>query len=323
MFAKSDIRKITLAFEKARYHEVYFALGKAGLIHLSRFHEREAVTDAGLQAEESLIREVLSGTEYALNAMLLPPEQAEVSVQMADKTSDAASVEGIKKKIERALRLRVRIRQALDKVAEQIEYVAALSTMGIDPGMLKRARLVGMVFGTVENELWDPPPADRFMILKTGRYLSGIALPADLPDMLQFLKGHGFADKTDDLRMVPHENLKDRADTLKRRSDLIDGYIHRLKEEKGQELKQLNSAYRVYEQMLKAMRMSVFSSRTMFVTGWMEKRDKDRLTRIMKGICGDRFILSEQKDPDAPVRLMNMRLFKPFELLFYGFLSGE
>lgn len=315
MFVKSDIRKITIAFEKAFYHEVYLALGKAGMIHLSRFLERESVTDAGLQAEEALTREILSGTDYALNALLIQPEQAEVSAQMVDTSSNAAFVSKTKKTVERAVNLRVRIREAWGVVAQQIEYTDALSKLGIDPGMIKRARLVKTVFGTVEDAVWDVPSHERFMMTKTGRYVFGIALPADFPGMIQFLKGYGFIDKSDDVSQFPLENLKKRADTLKRRSEILDGYINSLKEERGQALKQLNSAYRAYEEMLKAMRMSLFSASAMFVTGWMEMRDKDRLLWIMQGLCGNRFVVSEQKDPDAPVRLMNIRLFKPFELL--------
>ena len=43
MFVKSDIRKITIALEKVFYSEVYLALGKAGIIHLARFQERDSV----------------------------------------------------------------------------------------------------------------------------------------------------------------------------------------------------------------------------------------------------------------------------------------
>jgi len=40
MFVKSDIRKITIAFDKEHQRRVYLALGKAGLVHLARFHEK-------------------------------------------------------------------------------------------------------------------------------------------------------------------------------------------------------------------------------------------------------------------------------------------
>jgi len=39
MFVKSDIRKITIALEKEFSAEVYLALGREGIIHLTRFEE--------------------------------------------------------------------------------------------------------------------------------------------------------------------------------------------------------------------------------------------------------------------------------------------
>lgn len=64
MFVKSDIRKITIAFDKEHQRRVYLALGKAGLVHLARFHEKDSLADGGLQGEESLTREILSATAY-------------------------------------------------------------------------------------------------------------------------------------------------------------------------------------------------------------------------------------------------------------------
>ena len=75
MFVKSDIRKITIAFDKAHQRRVYLALGKAGLVHLARFHEKDSVADGGLQGEEALTREILSATTYVLNALHLEPDE--------------------------------------------------------------------------------------------------------------------------------------------------------------------------------------------------------------------------------------------------------
>jgi vacuolar-type H+-ATPase subunit I/STV1 len=315
MFVKSDIRKITIALEKVFYSEAYLALGKAGIIHLARFQERESAADAGLQDEETLTREIISGTEYALNALIISPEEAEVSMPVVDKSQDAAFVSKTKKSIERAVRLRKVIQEASDAVARQIEYSDALRQMGIDPGTIKKARLVKIVFGAVDNVVWEIPSDERFMITRTGKYVFGVAIPANYPVMLQFLKVYGFTDKSADVREIPQEFLEKRAQTLRRRNEILDEYINRLKDERGQALKQLNSAYRSYEEMLKAMRMSLFSARAMFITGWMDMRDKERLVTILQEICGNRFILSERKDPDAPVRLLNVRWLKPFELL--------
>jgi len=315
MFVKSDIRKITIALEKAFYSEVYLALGTAGIIHPARFPERDAAAEAGLQNDETITREIISGTEYALNALLISPAEAEMSLPVFDKNKDAAFVSKTKKIIEKAVRLRKKIRESEDLIARQLEYGGALCEMGVDPSVLQEAQLVKIVFGTVADAVGEVPPDRHFVLSQTGNYVLGIALPSDFSGMLLFLKDHGFADKSSDISPAPLANLRKRLDVLKRREEIIDGYIDRLKEEKGQAVRTLNSTYRAYEEMLRAMRMSLFSARAMFISGWMDKKDDQRLVDILRGICGSRFILSERKDPDAPVRLLNMRLFRPFELL--------
>ena len=315
MFIKSDIRKITIAFEKAFYHEVYLELGKAGLIHLARFQERDSVTDGGLQAEEALTREVLSETTYILNALHILPDEAGSEVRLVNAVEDEAFARAVKKKLEYTARLRAKICEQQEILTREIQYAEALERMGIDAGAFKKGRILRTVFGTVENTDWQVPSYERFMIARTGHFVFGIALPAFAADMLQFLKENGFTDHSDELRPVALTTLAKRADALKRRVETLAAYVNRLKEEKGQAFRQMNADYRAYEEMLKAMRMSVFSSRAMFITGWMDARERTRLVEIMQTVCGGRFIVSDEQDRDAPVRLRNMRLFRPFELL--------
>ena len=325
MFVKSDIRKITIAFEKAFYHDVYLALGQAGLIHLARFQEKDSGTDTKLQQEEALTREILSAGLYALNALQLEPDETGGSVKNVNALRDEALASGTKKNLERAARLQAKIREARDILARNIQYAEAFNRLGIDSGMIKKARIVQAVFGTVENADWAVPPHERFIISRTGHYVFGMALPKYFADMMQFLKEIGFTNRSDEVCPIPLETLQKRDDMLRRRIDVLDACVRRLQEEKGQAIQQMYSNYRAYEEMLKAMRLSVFSVRAMFITGWMDSRERERLVGIMQTVCGDKFIVSEQKDPDAPVRLMNMWLFRPFELLVktMGMPSGN
>ena len=106
MFVKSDIRKITIALEKAFYSEVYFALGRAGIIHLSRFSQSSTGADAGLKDEEALTGEIVSQTEYALNALQIATAGAAgASMPPADKDGDAVFVSKTKKIFERTATL--------------------------------------------------------------------------------------------------------------------------------------------------------------------------------------------------------------------------
>lgn len=315
MFVKSDIRKITIALEKAFSSEAYFALGQAGIIHLAGFSQRYSMPDAELQQEEERTRKIISEAGYALSTLLISPAKAEVSVPPVDKIQDAAFVSRTRRIVERIMRLRANIRKAEDVAFRQIEYIDVLNGMGIDPGMINGARLVKTVFGTVDNAVEGILPDERFMLSVAGNYVFGLAAPEDFPAMLQFLKKYGFADKSVEISPMSREFLEKRIGTLRSRNEAIDEYISRLKEERGPVLLQLYGAYETYQEMLKAMHLSASSSKAMFITGWMDVRDKERLIAILQKICGDRFILSEHKDRTAPVRLLNLKLFKPFELL--------
>ncbi|MDO9530265.1 MAG: V-type ATPase 116kDa subunit family protein [Syntrophales bacterium] len=319
LFVKSDIRKVSIALEKVFYHEVYLELGKTGFIHLSRSQDSasDIMMEGGLKDEEAKSREILSGIEYVMNTLNIQPGEDSIHDKIRDTSQDEAFVSRIKSTIERTQRLRSRIQESLGFIAERISYLEALNRMGIDPGAIKTARLVKMVFGTVENTDWGVPVKENFVLAKAGRYVFGTALPKDISTMLQFLKAYGYTDKSDDIREASIEHLTHREDILRHRLEILDGYLNNLRDEKGHALMKLYGVYMGYEEVLKALRMSLFSSRSMFITGWMDITEKQRLFSILQGICSDKFIaiVSEQRDADAPVRLRNIRLFRPFELL--------
>ena len=79
------------------------------------------------------------------------------------------------------------------------------------------------------------------------------------------------------------EVLKRRADSLKRRLEILDRYVDSLSKKMGPELKQLYHSYKGYEEVLKAMRLSGFSAKAMFITGWMDARDKAKAYHHSQG----------------------------------------
>lgn len=315
MFVKSDIRKIIIAVEKTLCHEVYLALGQAGLIHLARFQEKDAVTDTGLQEEETLAREIASAVSYSLNALQIEREAKSANARLVDARKDKTFADETKNTLERVARLQNKIQDAREILEREIQHAKALNRMGISPEMIKNTGIVQTVFGAVEDMTDVMPVDERFVISRTGNYVCCLTLPRYWDDMLNFLKEIGFNNRSAEVSPVPLADLKKRADSLQRRAAAIENHILRLREEKGASLQQIYSDYKAYEEMLKAMRLSVFSSRAMFITGWMEASQKTRLIEIMQKICGNKFVLSERKDPHAPVRLLNRRLLRPFELL--------
>lgn len=315
MFVKADIRRVVIAVEKMHAQPVYLALGRAGIIHLARLEGGGPGMDAGLKEEEALTREILDGAAWSLNALGGEPGQAGLSGSGRDVHGDAACIARMKKTIERVQRLRMKVREQADISAQRIAGYAALERMGIDPGAFIRARLVHMVFGTVESTGWDLPAGARYLLPTADHAVCGIALPADGEAMLQFLKPYGFVDRSGDIGDISREELERRAESCRRRLAILDGYRERLSERVGPLLREILGVYQGYAEIIKAMRLSFSSAQAVVITGWMDVRDKPRLLDILHAHCLDRFILTEHRDPDAPVRLRNLRIFKPFELL--------
>ena len=319
MFVKSDIRRVTIALERIFYQEVYLELGRAGFVHLFRMEESETsgVLHEQFREEETSSREILSGIETALNALNIRPGVEGLASKIRDPVGDAAYVSKTKSTIDRVVRLHTRLQEALDATDRRISYQQILKNMGVDPGKISTARLITMVFGHVEDTDWDPPSGEDFVLEKKGRYVIGTALTGEVDGMLAFLKHHGFTDLSDEIRGNAADDLEHRKDILVQRISSLDAYIKDIREKMIPDLMTMHSAYRGYEEILGALKMSAFSSRVMFITCWMDIAEKNRLYSLLQGICGDRFMvtISETRDPHAPVRLRNFGLFKPFELL--------
>jgi V/A-type H+/Na+-transporting ATPase subunit I len=316
MFIKSNIRKVTIAMEKTLGNRAYIRLGQAGIIHLARTQSDEILNETAILAEEIRTRDIImAGCTYTLNALKIEAGETFVLVKMRDLEGDSRFVSKAKKVIERIQRARARIQDEAAALAEQLEFAQALDSMGINPETLKKARLMKMVFGQVTDPIPEFPAERSFIIAASDRYLFGAALQSEAEGMLRLLKEHGFVDKTDDISGRSLADLKKREAILKHRLETIEIYTDRIRKEMGPTLLRLHHTYREYEEILKAMRLSGFSEKAMFITGWIDARDKNRLIKILKDICEDKFILIDEPDPDAPVRLRNMRLFKPFELI--------
>ena len=317
MFVKSDIRRVSIALERRSYHEVYRALGEAGIIHLAPPRDRDAVMDAPLREEETRAKEVLAGIEHALQALHIVEREATTVGHVIDTTYDKDFVSKVQRNLERVERLRSRIGEALETTERLAEYRMALERMRIDPAALHEARLVRTVFGTIAETEWEPPTDERFVVAEANGYIFGTARPTDLTPMLQFLRGYGFTDHSNEITGMSVTELEFRAEALKGRLATLDRYVEHLGKTAGPTLAELYAPYREYAEVFAAMKFSLFSAKTLFIAGWMEAKDRERLFEILRGICGERFIaaISGQRNPDAPVRLMNSRFLRPFELL--------
>lgn len=317
MFVKSDIRRVSIALEKRFYHEVSLELGTAGIMHLARFPQDEGPAEEGLKNEEAKTREILTGIDTILRVL-----DVESSAPVSPETASGEAEDGIfvatmLSVVNRLQRLRSKIDEESARLEDRLSCFRALESMGIDSGALRRTRLMTMVFGTLEDREWEPSGTEGFLAVRKGPYVFAAAMPAQLDTMQSFLKDRGFVDRSRDIAGLSAERAGSRLETLRRRRAILDGYRDGLRQEAARKLPAMLHDYRRVDEIIKSLRMSLFSSRAMFITGWMDIRERERLTALLDRVCGDRYILSiaEKRDPRAPVRLRNMALFRPFELL--------
>lgn len=315
MFIKSDIRKVTIALEKPCAHDAYVRLGLAGIMQFARIQAGDALKAAQIASEEERTRNIIAGSAFVLNFLQIEAADAVISKKKPDMDADAAFVSRAKKEAERLQGLDNKIQQEIAQIAQQLEYAEALGKMGIDPGAVKGARLVQVVFGRVTDAVPEAQAQGRVTLALADHYVLGAALPEAAPQMIEYLKQFGFVDKTDEVSGTPLENLRDRESGLKRELDELQKEIDGFRKKTGPELRRLFQIYAGYEEVVRAMRLAGSSEEVTFITGWIDARDNIKLRAILKEVCGDLFMISSERDPHAPVRLMNSRLFKPFELL--------
>ena len=131
MFIKSDIRKVTIALEKALGHEVYIRLGQEGIIHLARVQAGDTLTDAGIVAEEGRTRDIIAGSGFVLSALKIEAgERPCIGKACAIRAGCPICFKGEKDRGAFAAPSR-RIQEEAAIVAEQLEYAEALSRWGL------------------------------------------------------------------------------------------------------------------------------------------------------------------------------------------------
>jgi V/A-type H+/Na+-transporting ATPase subunit I len=315
MFIKSDIRKVTIALENSLSREVFIRLGQEGIIHLARVQTGDFRSDEGALIDEARTRDIISGSGFVLGVLKLEAGDDLLPATIRDTEKDAIFVAKARRTMDRMQRIHARIQEKTAVVAEQLEYADALERMGVDTSAFKKARIARMYFGRVSIPRPELPVDEKFIMADSGNYVFCAAMPMDAPEMLRILSQYGFEDKTADVEGSSLADLKKRHESLRRRMEILENYTGRFREEKGQELLRLHHSYKNHEVVLKAMKLSAFSTKAMFIIGWMDTRDRLKLVKLLRKLCGERYILSEERDPDAPVRLMNARLFRPFELI--------
>lgn len=336
MFSKADIRKVSIGLQRKLYDELIYELGKEELIHLTKQDFEEVSSDTEMEAElnneEAKVREIITVTKSLLSALNLEsddrsdiPDGAVFRVaHKGDITSDENYLSSVRRKIQQFEKLQTELLRKIEQTQELISMLEELTPIGIDADVLKSMKLCSFVFGKVPADFDEDLSGahDSFIIRQRGRYVFGITLLEKKREMLEFLERYGFEDETEkinssDLWAGSTSHLHQRTYILKNRLKRIEDHFKRMKDKWITKLSGLYAGYLERETVIGAEKMFLFSREAMFLSGWMDKKDTERLASVLRRVCGDNFFLkvSTKAERNAPVVLKNNRLFKPFELL--------
>jgi len=336
MFSKADIRKVSIGLQRQLYDELIYELGKEELIHLTKQDFEEMSSDAEMEAElnkeETKVREIITVAKSLLSALNIErddrsdiPDGAVFRVaNKGDIASDETYLSSVRKKIQQFEKLHSELLHNIEQTNELISILEELISIGINANVIKRMKLCSFVFGKVltdfHEELSDAH--DPYIIRQHGRHIIGITLSGKEKEMLEFLERYGFEDETEkinsrELWAASTSHLRQRIHILKGRLKRIEDSFNRLKDKWITKLSGLYAGYLERETIIDAEKMFLFSREAMFLSGWMDKRNTERLASVLRRVCGDSFFLvvSTKAERNAPVVLKNNRLFKPFELL--------
>lgn len=336
MFSKADIRKVSIGLQRKLYDELIYELGKEELIHLTKQDFEEVSSDTEMEAElnneEAKLREIITVTKSLLSALNLENDGRSDSADRAvfrvahkgDITSDENYLSSVRRKIQQFEKLQTELLRKIEQTQELISMLEELTPIGIDADVLKSMKLCSFVFGKVHADFDEDLSGahDSFIIRQHGRYVFGITLLEKKREMLEFLERYGFEDETEkinssDLWAGSTSHLHQRTYILKNRLKRIEDCFNRMKDKWITKLSGLYAGYLERETVIGAEKMFLFSREAMFLSGWMDKKDTERLASVLRRVCGDNFFLkvSTKAERNAPVVLKNNRLFKPFELL--------
>jgi len=336
MFSKADIRKVSIGLQRQLYDELIYELGKEELIHLTKQDLEEMSSDADMEAElnkeETKVREIITVAKSLLSALNIErddrsdiPDGAVFQVaHKGDIASDETYLSSVRKKIQQFEKLHSELLHNIEQTNELISILEEVIPIDINADVLKRMKLCGFVFGAVnadfDEDLSDAH--DTYFIRQHGRHVIGISLLEKKKEMLEFLERYGFKDETEKIRSselnaASTSHLRQRIHILKGRLKRTEDSFNRLKDEWIRKLSGIHAAYLERETVIGAEKMFLFSREAMFLSGWMDKKNTDRLASVLRKVCGANFFLvvSTEAETDAPVVLKNNRLFKPFELL--------
>ena len=122
------------------------------------------------------------------------------------------------------------------------------------------------------------------------------------------------------------KKINDEIESCKKNIEEVDRSVNDIRIASEEEVSGLNSFISVKKSLLEAKKYSCMTEKTVLISGWVPREEKDRIIRALNKIDASAFIEDKRAEDvsvpkeEIPVRLKHTRLFKPFELLIgaYG-----
>jgi len=327
MFTKAAIRRVHLAVPQQHLDFLLMELGKLKILHLSAADtysdSKNRQWEHSLVKDEQMAQEIDSGIQDLLSCLPTPPI---TNFQNTPETHDCLKLYqqfySIQKEFKSCTQRREKLSNMIAHLNLQAERLKAIELSGISPDMLEGSELCFTAFGTLQNmteTVFDPPCPS--LLKRVHQHIIVITIKDKKKQLMEYLKALGFIDNKNsvlkDLCAGKRPHFNEKAARLSRRLENMEQKLVRQKIKWSRQINKLHLLNLQQKKAIEAKKMLLFSSSTVFVTGWANRLDSQKLNSLLKSICRESYILkiSDKAETDAPIILSNNRFFRPFELL--------
>lgn len=119
--------------------------------------------------------------------------------------------------------------------------------------------------------------------------------------------------------------LKEKIDGYKKRIEELDFRVNKIAKEHESVLRKIRAFITLKKSLIEAKKFSCATDKTVILSGWVLRKDKDKVISEIKKIAGVSYIEKKRAEElnipkeDIPVYLEHSAMFKPFELLINSY----
>lgn len=134
-----------------------------------------------------------------------------------------------------------------------------------------------------------------------------------------------FPESGQDMSGDVESKLKEKIDGYKKRIEELDFRVNKIAKEHEGVLRKIRAFITLKKSLIEAKKFSCATDKTVILSGWVLRKDKDKVTSEIKKIAGVSYIEKKRAEElnipkeDIPVYLEHSAIFKPFELLINSY----